>query len=54
MDLLNDDDSEPHLTQQYYELSLGFGQLFNEENINNFDEATSQYKILTNSILVEL
>jgi hypothetical protein len=54
MNLLSDDDSEPHLTQQDYELSLGSGQLFDEENINNFDEPTSQYKVLTDSILVEL
>jgi hypothetical protein len=38
MNFLSDDDSEPHLTQKYYEQSLGFGQLLNEENINNFDE----------------
>jgi hypothetical protein len=52
MNLLSDDDSEPHLTQQDYEPSLGYGKLFDEENINDFDEPTSQYKILTNSILV--
>ena len=54
MNLLSDDDSEPHITQQDYELSLGSGLLFDEENINNFDEPTSQYKIHTYSILDEL
>jgi hypothetical protein len=54
MNLLSDDDSEPNLTQQVYELYLGSVQLIDEENVNNFDEPTSQYKILTDSILVEL
>jgi len=49
-----DDDSEPHLTQQDYEQSLNFGSLFDEQNINNFDEPTSQYKYLVDLILVEL
>jgi hypothetical protein len=54
MNNLSDDDSEPHLTQQDYEQYLIYGPLLDEQNINNFDEPTSQYKDLTNSILVEL
>jgi ribosomal protein L21 len=54
MNLLSDDDSEPHLTQQDYELFLGSGQLFDDEHINNFDEPTSQYKFHIDSILAEL
>jgi len=41
MNLLSDDDIEHHLTQQDYEQSLGFGQLIDEESINNFYEPTS-------------
>jgi hypothetical protein len=52
MNNLSDDDSEPHLTQQDYEQYLSFGPLLDEQNINNFDEPTSQYKDLTDSILV--
>jgi hypothetical protein len=54
MNNLSDDDNEPHLTQQDYKQSLSFGQLLDEQNINNFNEPTSQYKDLTDSILDEL
>ena len=54
MNNLSDDDNEPHLTQQYYKQYLSFGQLLDEQNINNFNEPTSQYKDLTDSILDEL
>jgi hypothetical protein len=54
INLLSDDDSEPHPTQQDYEQYLGSGQLCDEENINNFDEPSLQYKVLIDSILAEL
>jgi hypothetical protein len=53
MNNLSDDDSEPHLTQQDYKQSLSYGPLLDEQNINNFDESTLQYKDLIDLILVE-
>jgi hypothetical protein len=50
---LNNDDLEPHLTQQDYEKSLDMESMFkNDENINNLGDST--YKGLANSIMVEL
>jgi hypothetical protein len=50
---LSDEDQEPHLTRQDYEISLDQEPLFsNEESINNLGE--SAYQGITDSIMVEL
>jgi hypothetical protein len=49
---LSDDDQEPHLTRQDYEISLDLEPLFsNEESINNLGE--SAYQGIVDSIMVE-
>jgi hypothetical protein len=50
---LSDDDQEPHLTRQDYEIYLDQEPLFgNEESINNMRE--SDYQGITNSIMAEI
>jgi hypothetical protein len=50
---LSDDDREPHLTRQDYEISLDQEPLFgNEESINNLGE--SDYQGIVDSIMVKL
>jgi hypothetical protein len=50
---LSNDDLEPHLTRQDYEMSLDLEPLFhNEESINNLGE--SAYEGLSDSIMVKL
>jgi hypothetical protein len=50
---LSDEDQEPHLTRQDYEISLDQEPLFsNEESINNLGEST--YQGIADSIMDEL
>jgi hypothetical protein len=50
---LSDDEHEPHLTRQDYEISLDLEPMFNnEERINNPGEST--YQGIADSIMVEL
>jgi hypothetical protein len=50
----SDGDIEPHLTQQDYKKYLNLGSLFDEKNINNLGDTTSQYKDLVDSIMDEI
>jgi hypothetical protein len=52
--LVDDDENNPHVTQEEYEQSLSFGQFFDEENINNLDDSSSQYRLFVDAIHVEL
>jgi hypothetical protein len=54
MNLDGDDEVNPHVTQEEYEQSLSFGQFFNEENINNVDTPSPQYRLFSDAIQVEL
>jgi hypothetical protein len=42
------------LTKQDYEKSLNLESLFDEQNINNLGDSTTQYKELVDSIMAEL
>jgi hypothetical protein len=50
----SDDDIGPHFTQQGYKKYLNLESLFDEKNIINLGDTTSQYKDIADSIMVEL
>jgi hypothetical protein len=52
--LVGDYENSPHVTQEEYEQSLSFGQYFDEENINNVDTPSSQYRLFLDAIHAEL
>jgi hypothetical protein len=54
MNLDGEDEVNPHVTQEEYEQSLSFGQFFNEENVNNVDTPSPQYRLFSDAIQVEL
>ena len=45
MNLDGQDEVNPHATKEEYEQSLSFSQLFNEENVNNVDTPSPQYRL---------
>jgi hypothetical protein len=54
INLVDDDENNPHITQEDYDQSLSFGQFFDEENLNNMDYSSSQYRLFVDAIHVEL